>query len=79
MTRYEYEVAEATKRGKTVEELGAAGYVSARCECGREDCPGWQMVAIPADAPEFERRAALVAIGHLKPQPFGGAQPSGCA
>lgn len=71
-TRYEYEAYESAKRQKSVKEMGALGYISAICECDRSDCPGWQMVAVPPDAPESERRVTLAGIRHLKPQPFGG-------
>lgn len=73
MTRGEFEAMEAKRRGKTVAEMGALGYFSAVCECRDDACPGWQAVAVPSEAPEFERRAALADIRHLKPEPFGGS------
>jgi hypothetical protein len=73
MTRDEFEKAEAARRGKTQGEMAALGYYSAACECrGGDACPGWQMVAVPVDAPEFERRAALQTLHGLYPKPFGG-------
>ena len=73
MTRYEWEAYDAAKRGKSVKEMGALGYISARCECAQDDCCGWQTVAVPPESPEFERRNLLAALRGLDPQPFGGA------
>jgi hypothetical protein len=72
MSRSEFEFAEAGRRGKSVSEMYALGYYSAICDCRMDDCQGWQVVAVPVDASEFERRAALKELHGLKPMRFGG-------
>jgi hypothetical protein len=70
--RAEFECFEAARREKTVVEMRAAGFYSARCECSLDECPGFQAVAVPLDALPSERRLVLNELRGLAPQPFGG-------
>ncbi len=59
MTRAEFEQWKALERGRTVEEMAKAGYVSFPCGCDEPGCPGWDAVAIPDDAGPLERQTIL--------------------
>jgi hypothetical protein len=62
MTRGEFERWYARERHRTVTELRAAGYVSAPCPCDVDGCPGWQAIAVPADAGPLERATILAGL-----------------
>ncbi len=53
MTADEFEAAYAKRSGLTVERLRALGRVVRPCDCGSEDCQGWQSISATTAA-EFE-------------------------
>jgi hypothetical protein len=73
MIRSEYERSEAAMRGKTVDDLRREGFFSARCQCGADDCVGWQSVAVPPESSIEVRFEILSEFRGLSPQRFGGS------
>lgn len=43
MTRQEFEAQYAAKSGASVQWLRDEGKISLPCDCGEEECQGWQM------------------------------------
>jgi hypothetical protein len=46
MTRDEFAKGYAARSGKTIEWLKEHGREARSCDCGEDDCPGWQMAHI---------------------------------
>lgn len=73
MTRIEFENWYAKERGKSLDEMRALGYVSVPCPCDVDGCPGWQAIAIPADAGAYERAQILSGLVANSVKRFGEA------
>ena len=76
MTRADFERQVSAEFGKTIAEMRADGYWSAKCE--EKDKCEWQHFAIPPGSSEKERNGVLanfrrpIARRDLNPQRFGG-------
>lgn len=84
MTKTEFEQAYAEKAGLSLERLRELNAHTVPCECGDNDCCGWDMVFPEPDWMKFTPVSEILkaAHGHLKEnitgQPLGTEQPLPC-